>query len=81
MSEAFRVLKPGGKFGITVWGRKEKCAAVWFLKELAFETGLSPVGMKGGRFLSNPEELITLATNTGFINIGILFILKIVFWL
>ena len=41
LSEAYRVLKPGGKIGITVWGKKENCAALWFLKELAFETGLS----------------------------------------
>ncbi|CAK92818.1 unnamed protein product (macronuclear) [Paramecium tetraurelia] len=68
MSEAFRVLKPGGKVGITVWGKKENCSALWFLKELAFETGLAPAGMQGGRFVSDPEELITLATNAGFIN-------------
>ncbi|CAD8118630.1 unnamed protein product [Paramecium sonneborni] len=68
MREAFRVLKPGGKIGITVWGRKENCAALWFLKELAFETGLSPVGMQGGRFVQHSEELISLATKAGFIN-------------
>ncbi|CAD8114896.1 unnamed protein product [Paramecium sonneborni] len=70
MIEAFRVLKPGGKLGITVWGRRENCVALWFLKELAIKTGLLKIRMQGGgKFLQNSDELIQLATKTGFINL------------
>lgn len=68
------MLKPGGKIGITTWGNKDNCAALWFLKEVAFKVGLCDVGMAGGRFLKSAEEPINLAKEAGFINIRNLYI-------
>ncbi len=54
MSEAFRVLKPGGKIGFTVWGNRANCAALWFIKECAHKAGLYPEGVTGN-FLTSSE--------------------------
>ncbi|KAM3141695.1 hypothetical protein pb186bvf_006300 [Paramecium bursaria] len=67
--EAFRVLKNGGRFGITVWGKKENCSSITFQQDALLELGLLKPEQAYSNFVEDKQIIIDQAKQAGFKNI------------
>lgn len=66
LTEAFRVLKPGGKIVVMIWGNKEDCEAATYLKALGSLLPPPPPGAPGPFALSEGQSLEKLLKAVGF---------------
>ena len=66
LHEAFRVLKPGGRFAAMAWGNKEDCQAAVALAAIGKMLPPPPPGAPGPFALSEGRKLEQLLTETGF---------------
>lgn len=70
LSETFRVLKPGGKAGFTVWGRKKNSKMFTTIPMVLKRHGIAlPQDERSNFHLGDREELINLMKSAGFNNI------------
>ena len=69
LSEAKRVLKPGGKLVAMIWGNKEDCEAATYLKAVGSLLPLPPPGAPGPFALTENKALENVLSDIGFKNI------------
>lgn len=70
MAEAYRVLKPGGKYGIAVWGSKSKCTSLGLISDSLIEADLAP-DIASKNYIEDKSILVERVKKHGFINICI----------
>ncbi|NCD72417.1 class I SAM-dependent methyltransferase [Mucilaginibacter agri] len=66
LTEALRVLNPGGKLVAMIWGNKEDCEAASYLKAVGGLLPAPPPGAAGPFALSENQLLENLLEETGF---------------
>ncbi|HEY8928482.1 MAG TPA: methyltransferase domain-containing protein [Mucilaginibacter sp.] len=66
LAEAYRVLKPGGKIVVMIWGNKEDCEAATYLKALGSLLPAPSPGAPGPFALSENRSLEKLLEAVGF---------------
>jgi ubiquinone/menaquinone biosynthesis C-methylase UbiE len=71
LSEARRVLRPGGTVVIATWGMPQDCEAAEHLKALGALMPPPPPGAPGPFALSDEANLKALATDAGFTPVGV----------
>lgn len=69
LTEAKRVLKPGGLLIVMIWGEKENCEAASYLKAVGSLLPPPPPGAPGPFALSDNQVLENLLKEISFINI------------
>ncbi|KAM3141698.1 hypothetical protein pb186bvf_006303 [Paramecium bursaria] len=67
--EAYRVLKNEGRFGITIWGKKENCSCITFQQDSLLELGLLKPEQAYQNFVEDKQIIIDQAKQAGFKNI------------
>eukprot|EP00357_Protocruzia_adherens_P019701 CAMPEP_0115015500 /NCGR_PEP_ID=MMETSP0216-20121206/26813_1 /TAXON_ID=223996 /ORGANISM="Protocruzia adherens, Strain Boccale" /LENGTH=209 /DNA_ID=CAMNT_0002385647 /DNA_START=84 /DNA_END=710 /DNA_ORIENTATION=- len=66
ISEAYRVLQPGGRAVASVWGRKEHSTYFWLPMQVQEEIGIETSGDRSNFHLNDPEKLKALFEEAGF---------------
>jgi ubiquinone/menaquinone biosynthesis C-methylase UbiE len=66
LNEAHRVLRPGGRLVVMIWGNKEDCEAFSFLKAVGSLMPPPPPGAPGPFALSENQELEKVLQKAGF---------------
>lgn len=70
LSEAYRVLQPGGKVGFTVWGRKENSRFFTIIPQVLGKYGIqSSTNERSNFHLSDRDLLINILEKAGFKNV------------
>ena len=70
LTEAKRVLKPGGQLVAMIWGNKEDCEASTYLKAVGSLLPPPPPGAPGPFALTENNALENILTAVGFKNLG-----------
>lgn len=70
LSEAHRVLQPGGRAGFTVWGRRENSRFFTIIPQVLGKYGIKSSNNERSNFhLSNRDLLISMMEKAGFKNV------------
>ena len=70
LKEAFRVLKKGGKLGLSIWGKKELTKHIHAVDQILKENGkITPPARSNYKLSESVEELKSLFEKVGFTNI------------
>jgi SAM-dependent methyltransferase len=67
LTEAKRVLRPGGRLVVMIWGNKEDCEAATYLKAVGSMLPPPPPGAPGPFALTEDRRLETLLETAGFV--------------
>lgn len=69
LSEAFRVVRKGGKVGFTVWGRKENSSFFTVVPKVLRKNGIELPNERSNFHLGDREKLMNMMKDAGFKNI------------
>lgn len=69
LKEMFRVLKPGGRMGISVWGRSEESFALTVFNSACEKLGIEVPIVRSNFYLGTKDTLIPIVKNSGFVDI------------
>ncbi|OMJ81688.1 hypothetical protein SteCoe_17797 [Stentor coeruleus] len=69
LSEIFRVLKPGGRVALSVWGRAEESFALTVFNQASSKVGLEVPNARSNFYLGTIPVLKPMVKQTGFVDI------------
>jgi ubiquinone/menaquinone biosynthesis C-methylase UbiE len=69
LSEAFRVLAPGGKMCFSVWGKKEDSHLFTLTPTILKEFGIENTKKRSSFHMGNREDTIAMMQAAGFVNV------------
>lgn len=69
LKEMFRVLKPGGRMGISVWGRSEESFALTVFNSACEKLGIEVPSVRSNFYLGTKDSLVPIVKNSGFVDI------------
>lgn len=69
LQEIFRVLTPGGRMGVSVWGRPEESFALTIFISACKKVGITPPCVRSNFHLGTEEVLKPLVKSAGFIDL------------
>ena len=69
LSEAKRLLRPGGKICFSVWGKKEDSHLFTLTPKILKEFDIVNTKKRSSWHMGNREETIKLMQNAGFVNV------------
>jgi len=69
LKEAFRVLKKGGRIGVSVWGRPENSSFFTLLPSILKKHGIQLPNKRSNFHLGDRENLVKMFEDAGFTGI------------
>ena len=69
LTEAKRVLKKGGRIGVSVWGRRENSVALTLMSKLFAKHGIESPKERSAFYLNDREALIKMFEKAGFTDV------------
>ena len=69
LNEIFRVLKPGGRFGVSVWGRADESFALTVFNSACSKLGIEVPAVRSNFHLGTKEVLVPLVKAAGFCDV------------